>query len=351
MTSRVCSMAAGAAFLLATLSTAFGQSVRFDAPGLIEGRDVTTAEFQSLHPREKLVEFAWEISVDMGVEKVEDVSTLSLRLHTLESDVTIVDYGPRTVIDSDVDGPIAVEQIDESSSSLGLQAGTGGSLPWTAGATAGVGGKNAQSIKYKKKPAQQAIVSSGIWDRGMGLFIKLRKSSQQPLDGMHPVQLTLRMPSQWRTGYLRLECEAFGQKESRINEPTVVSLGKRVFLLPLLIEGDEEARVRARAIQQSENTLRSAARSKLDRAKPETLWGEITRWSQPEKKSPLSSTWIERVTTSSSHSTATVEANLPREVAIALKDYARQKQAFAELRSSRVAEKPISKADPASDRK
>ncbi len=348
MTSRICAAAVLAATLLITISDALGQSVRFDAPGFVEGRDVTSAEFQSLHPRERLVEFSLEISADFGVTGHDDAAALSFRLHTLESGVTIVDYCPRTVIDSEVDGTIAVERVDETNSSLGFQANTGGSLPIIANASAGVGGKNAQSVKYKKKPDQQLLVASGVWDRGTGLFIKVHKMSQQPLDGMHPIQLTLRMPIDWRTGYLRLECEAIARKDSRKSEASFSSLGKRVFLIPLLIEGDEEARIRARAIHQAESVLRAAARSSADRAKPDNLLEEFSRWAQPEKKAKLDAPWLERVTTNVSSPTSAVEANLPRSVSIALKDLTRQKQSFAVLRQPRLAEKPLLQGQPLS---
>ena len=347
MTSRICAAAVLASTLLIAFSDSWGQSVRFDAPGFIEGRDVSNAEFQSLHPRERLVEFALELSADFGIAGHENASAIAVKLQTVESDVTIVDYGPRTTLDSEVDGSITVENIDESSSSFGLQASTG-SMPWSAGANAGMGGKNAQSVKFKKKPEQQLLISSGIRDRGTGLFIKFRKTSQRPLDGMHPIQLTLRVPGDWRTGFLRLECEAIARKESRLSETSYSSLGKRIFLIPLLIEGDEEARVRVRAIHQAESALRVAANSSIDRYKADNRWEEITRWAQPEKKSSPNAPWLERVTTSVSTSPTSVERDLTRAVSIALKDYSRQKLAFGNLRQPRLAEKSVSQGQPLS---
>lgn len=317
--------------LLLSLSTGWSQTVRFDVPALAEGREVSNVEFQSLHPSEKLVSFAFEFAADFGFSKSDDVAAILVKLHTMEPDVTIADYCPRNLVDSEIDGPISVEQLEESSSGLGIQADTGTVWPVHANTNASIGGKNGQTLRFEKKPEQQLQVSSGLMERGTALFVKFFRTSQQPLEGMHPVRLTLRMPIQWRTGFLRFECEAVLRKDSVLNEASFSSSGKRSFLIPIFIEGDEEARIQARAIRHAESELRAATAASTERSKPNNLLEEVGRWARSEKKPDLGAQWLERVTNSVPAKSSKIDFDLPREVSIALKDYNRQKQMFRAL--------------------
>jgi hypothetical protein len=320
-------------FTVLTLAAvhASDQTVRFDAPGFIEGREIDDAEFQTLHTNERLVEFSWEIAANFGVADLNGVTALSFRLHTLQPDVTIVDYCPRTLLESNIEGPIEVEKVDESNASLGISLNSGNSLPLNLGANAGVGGKNSQSLRYHQRPAQQLLISSGLEDRGLGLFVKLRRSSQFPLEGTHPIRVTLRLPRQWRTGFLRLDCEAIARKDSRLGESIYQSLGKRRFLIPILIGGDEEARLKARAIQQAEGALRASVLAEAGRGKSDRWMQELSSWGQQENSTRLDAQWLDRVITASPTSALSMRENLPKDVAISLKDFSRRKLAFVAL--------------------
>lgn len=333
MTLRV--RATAPAFVLLIVGLAWADDrdpkIRFDAPAFIEGRQVSLAEFESLHPHEKIVEFSWEISADFGLSGNSDLTAIIVRLHTSEPDVTIVDYCPRSIVDSPFDGPIEIEREKETSSNLGFQANTASAMSWGANANAGVTGKNAQTIRFQQKPPQSLLVSSSLIDRGTGLLVKFRKTEQNPLEGAHPIGLTLRMPANWRTGFLRLELEAISQKESRWSDGSVQSLGKNTFLIPILMEGDEDARQQLRHIRQSEIALRAAVSSRLKRQKPETLWDEISIWPRSTTSTAIDSKWLEQVLSTFPRSVESETSRLPRELAIALKDYSRARNAFRSI--------------------
>jgi hypothetical protein len=333
MTLRVRATAPALLVLAATFAWAddHDPKVRFDAPAFIEGRQVSLTQFESLHPQEKIVEFSWEISADFGLSGNRDLTAIILRLHTSEPDVTIVEYCPRSVLDSPIEGPIEIEREKETSSNLGFQANTASAMSWGANASAGVSGKNAQSVRFQQKPPQSLLVSSSLIDRGTGLLVKFRKTEQNPLEGAHPIRLTLRMPAGWRTGFLRLELEAISQKESRWSSSSVQSLGKNTFLIPILMEGDEDARQQLRQIRQSENALRAAVSSRLKRQKPETLWDEISIWPKSASSSAIDSKWLEQIFSTIPRSVESEASRLPRELAIPLKDYSRARNAFRSI--------------------
>ena len=331
MSSRKCVLTVVVTGFLLGISSCWGQTVGFDVPGLSEGREVTDVEFQSLHPSEKLVKFSLELAADFGFDASDDVAAILLKLHSTQPDVTIIDFCPRNVVDSEVAGVITVEQVDESNSVLGIQANTGTALPWSASTNASIGGKSGHSLRFEKKPDQHLQISSGLTDRGAGLFIKLYRTSQQPLEGMHSIRLTLRLPSQWRTGFVRMECEAVLRKDSLFEESSFHSTGKRSFLIPIFIEGDEAARVQARTIRDAEGTLRAATAARVQRAKPNNFLAEVSRWSQVAPTHRVSPEWLERVTNSVSAKPASQDVNLPGEISVALKDYSRQKQTFLKL--------------------
>ncbi len=341
MTSCKCVLSFVATGFLLGISSCWGQTIGFDVPGLAEGREVSDMEFQALHPSEKLVNFSVELAADFGFDASDDVAAILLKLHTTQPDVTIVDFCPRNVVDSEIAGVIAVETTDESNSALGIQANTGAGLPWQAATNASIGGKNGQTVRFERKPERQLQVSSGLADRGTGLFIKLYRTSQQPLEGTHPIRLTLRMPSQWRTGFLRMECEAVLRKDSLFDETSFRSTGKRSFLIPVFIEGDETARVQARAIRDAEGSLLAATTASIKRAKPNNFLAEVTRWTQLDQTPRVSPEWLERVTNSVSAKPAGQDAKLPREISIALNAYSRQKQTFLGLGQNRPAESVV----------
>lgn len=349
MTSRVRAAAPAFFWLIVPLAFASDQEVRFDAPAFVEGRTIPQEEFQSLHPNEKLVDFAWDVSAEFGVVGAPEAATIIMRLHTVEPDVTIVDYCPRSVLDSDVAGPIEIERANESSSNLGFQANSAAALSWGANASAGVSGKNSETVRYQKKPPLNLSVSSSLMDRGTGLLVKIRKSEQLPLEGVHPVRLTLRMPLAWRTGFLRLEVEAISQQNSPWSGKTLRSLGKKSFLIPILLEGDEDARLQARALRQAEKALRAAANAKAGSAQPTGVLADFSRWAQADRKSQSPSQWLDRVT-SSYPSAKSDSGDLPRGVSVALKDYQHQLNRYLRLPSGTLAESATSQADLRSGR-
>jgi hypothetical protein len=324
--------------LAATIATAIwlsatiacGQTARFDAPDLAEGREVTDAEFRSLHPSEKLTEFPIEVAADLGFAPSENIVAMMFQLRVLDPGVTIADFQPRSMNDSEIDGTIKVATSDETSGGLGFQVDSATALPWHIGSSANVGGKSSQSVQFERKPVRQPQISSGLVDRRSGLFIKLFRTAQQPLEGMHPIVVTLRMPARWRTGFVRLECEAISKKDSLLSETSYASSGHRSFLIPIFIAGDESARIQALAIRKSEQALRSAVAASERQVKPKTILAEVAQWGRNENKPSLTPTWLERVTNSPLNMPNT-EADLPRGVAVAFKDHAQQKKAFLEL--------------------
>lgn len=235
--------------------------VRFDAPVSVAACDTGPAEAGSTDPAFRLVRLDIPVSTRVTSDARRDLLQMQIELRTAGSGVQVIDYAPRTTLYSDIDGPVSVQQGEESSRNLGLD--IGGSLVETVklGATVGGGTSRNQTESFQRIPEQKLLLASGSSHRGSGVYFKFRASPQTTLEGGHELSITLRVPRSWRGGIVRVDCTASGTAAGMLGRVEPFLAGTESFLVATWLEGDDRARAIVSRYCEVEARLRHVAAS------------------------------------------------------------------------------------------
>ena len=247
----------------------------------------------------------------------------------------LVDYGPRTEVASEITGPIQIKKTNETSQSLGV--GLDGSYARLARGHAGVdlGSKEVDSYQLEKHAPVQAVTASGTFDRGRGVFYKLRWTSQQVLEGVKTFQLTLQVPPSWR-GCL-IDVSVVAQAEGRAFagfEPSVKTLGAAHFVVAVHRAGDTEAALRARDLFEAESSMRTLAAELPRRSSNASLgaWMRNVTAKFDSKSQPVGDRWMPRLLRGEADPYLDKQIRkLPMPVRVAVLDYIDIRDEFAEM--------------------
>jgi hypothetical protein len=234
--------------------------VRFDTLPVVECRDVTTDEFATTNPNERLVQARLEISSLITQGDEENLLQFFYRITSPHRGLQVVDYQPRTTAASDYAGNIGVEKRNESSRSAGL-AVTGAFDPLIKITGSGdLGSKNSSSVRYELVPPQESVAAAGTIARGHGVYFKLKRMRQALLEGAKEFVVTVRVPRSWRGDYVHVHCEAKGIQRGMFRQlDEEVVCGQGDFLVALCLAGDEPSKEAAGHFIESSRTLRQAA--------------------------------------------------------------------------------------------
>ena len=231
-------------------------TVTFDTSYLVVCRDVTTPKANESHPSEKLIEAKFEIS-SLVHERSEELLELLYRIESPRLVVRVVDYLPRTKLDTAYAGNVSVDRGNESSRSLG--AGVAGNYqPTLSGnVSASRGNKDTTKYHYELLPPLELVAASGTLRRGTGAYFKIKASPRVALEGSRQFVIVMRVPQARRADYVRVSCEALGGGRGG-----AYSFGRSRFLVALYMDGDLEARDAAATFVLAERRLRSIAAAK-----------------------------------------------------------------------------------------
>ena len=305
------------------------QTVRFDVPPFTEGRPLDDPAFLQPRPAERLLEFQVDVAAGLNPEATKSVNALELELQFLDPRGWIHDYAPQYVAESGVEGVINVESTREHNAGAGLKAQTAAAL-WNLESHASGGNRHAETLKYARIPEAAPVVSSTLFARRSGVTFKILRSPHHPVEGIHPLRLILRVPSDWRSSFLRVTCTAISHSESPLakNSRTV---SRAVFLVPLVIEGDAAALAAVGHFRDAERQLRIALHAQAQR-RPAAPLAELVGWRRPGTPvAALDAAWLERVLTQSLDPQAEEIRDLPQSVSIPLKDYLHARRAVTQL--------------------
>ncbi|MBM4000028.1 MAG: hypothetical protein FJ297_10910 [Planctomycetes bacterium] len=236
-----------------------GDLVEFDVPRSIACRDVSTEEFVALNPRERLMEARVPVSTLLRTEErglIEFLYRLDCRAYGEE----IVDYAPKTTLETPLAGNVGVERRTEDSRNAGLSvAGDWDPLGKGTG-SAGISTKEMNTVKYDLLPPMDAVAASGTMNRRSSVYFKLRPTPRASLEGAREFTVVLRVPKEWRGEYVVVRCQAIGHRRSAapsLDDRGV--LGDRTFSVALYGQGDAEAKAMAERFAESEWRMRRAA--------------------------------------------------------------------------------------------
>jgi hypothetical protein len=232
--------------------------VRFDVPSAIPSCDVTAPDRGQHDPR--LVEIVIPVSVLAGCRSDQRVLEMMIQIRGLGNGIQVADYGPRTRLYSDIDGPIAVEQRQDRNSSVALGAAGTAADVLQLDAKASTGKTSGHTERYQRIPEQKLLLASGTINRGSGAYFKFRHSPQTTLEGGHEIILVLQVPPSWRGGLLRVDCLASGKEKYLLGEGDF-SAGQASFVVATWLKGDVEARQTVQQYSMLESQIRNFARS------------------------------------------------------------------------------------------
>lgn len=246
--------------------------VQFDVNRIVACRNVTAVEFARANSDEKLIQARLQVSALVYRGQAEDISECLYRFEnptdTLQpaGTVQVVDYLPRTTMDSSVAGNIRVQRSNEGNKQLSLN--VGGSVELAHGSLGASRSKTTRSaLEYELLPPQDMVAAVGTTGRGTGVYYKLRRTAQVSLEGSRDFVITLRVPVNWRGGQLRAVCQAL-----RRSGDVAQTIGSGAFVIPLYLHGDAAAKQHAQALSDAENRLYALANQHGE---------EIRRRSQP----------------------------------------------------------------------
>ena len=246
--------------------------VQFDVSRFVACRNVTADEFARANGDEKLIQARLQVSALVFQGQAEHISECLYRFEnptdTLQPSgaAQVVDYLPRTTMDSNVAGNIRVQRSNEGDKQLSLN--VGGNVELAHGSLGASRSKSTRSaLEYELLPPQEMVAAVGTTGRGTGVYFKLHRTPQISLEGSRDFVITLRVPANWRGGHLRAACQAM-QRSGDLAQ----TIGSGAFVIPLYLDGDADAKQRAQALSGAENRLYALARRHGE---------EIRRRSQP----------------------------------------------------------------------
>jgi len=238
-------MLLGATVLAWSATTQAGPPrVHFDVSYSVECRDVTPQEFSETNPQSKIVEARFQVSSLIGRGKESDVRELMYVVWSPEKRLRVVDFEPKTQLESEVTDAIEVIESGERASSLNggvnvqFEPWAGVHVAPSAGASQ-VSKKNLQQ-KYSKLPPKQLMVASGTTRREHGVFFKMKPSTQASLEGQKEFVCLFVVPAGWRGDYVYVDCAATPRDRSPWSSAD--DCGSRRVLVGLYFQGDAEAK-------------------------------------------------------------------------------------------------------------
>ncbi len=257
----------------------------FDVPALVGVRVVELDEHPPRSPSQKTIEVVIPVSTESRSSDRNRVEEYRFDVFWNRNIYPICDYGPRTQTVSEIEGLISVDKTTERNSSLGLTLGSSYQSMLTGSGTAEIGSRNGTRLHYQEIPQHELLVASGTIHRGTGAFFRFHPSRTESLEGGRDLVVAFQVPRSWRAGVLQVECQARGSRKVLAwSEDFDFS---RAFVLPIYLEGDDQAREAAAEFVRSEQRLRKNWQN--HRRQPEreplgqlqAIFAPIRAWKKP----------------------------------------------------------------------
>ena len=244
------------AWLFLTSSLQAQELIRVDVPALAEGRELVSPFSEGSEAgaaQEKLVQLTLPVSIWLDPSARDSFYAVEFKISWARSLYPLVDYWPKSSLQSDIAGVVLTEQHSEKRLSGGVA--TDGLLQ-TFATVANASGALEQQInrRYAEIPDREPLVESGPAERSTGAFFRFHDSRQVLVEGGRELQLLYRLPPTWRAGLMIVESRVY-QRVGLGEEPRVSY--QRRFTLPVHLADDQSAKLQAVAYIQAESQLRS----------------------------------------------------------------------------------------------
>jgi hypothetical protein len=240
-------------------SLAARPEVEFDAATLVAADDITTAAFRAAHPGEKLVAVRMEISSLVRRGDAADIAEVLYRVEAADREMRVFDFAPKTTFAPLAVGAVAVERDAETQTRLRANV-AGRYFPFAEGDAAFDHEANEQTrLRYELPAPREVVVTAGSTQRRRGVFVKLRASRRESLEGDKAVVVLFVVPQNWRGGVLQVDAEARATVGGVLGKDgDAVVVGEQSFATGVYISGDLVARDAVERMIAAEKTWRDA---------------------------------------------------------------------------------------------
>lgn len=315
------------AFGGATIADADSLCVRFDVVQIAGAADVSSDEFLTANPDEKLIRIRLPISslVHLGSED-SLLQYLYLVSGSAASSFQIEDYAPKTTLASDVAGPISIEQNSGNSTNIGIKADAPADLPVNVDASASRNVSSSNLQRLQRLPPKYLIAASGTMHRGLSAYFKLRPSSQTTLEGEKTFEIVARVPYNWRAGLIHVRCAAYASDKHKAAKKSPNVCANEQFVVGVYIDGDEVAKQRVWELAQKQHQLQAVAQQHAGTIDDERFpslghkLGAVFSVTKPR----IPAEWLDQLLMSSDFQD--FERHLPRKVRSAATEYRQARQ-------------------------
>lgn len=235
-------------FIVFFCSDLFAQPVRFDCPAVSSARLVDASDDR------KVIEIRVPISMS-ALESNVQVDELKAEISWNRNANPIVNYGPSTLLQSKFDGPVAVEKKSESQRTLAAKVSTSYVDLVSPSLEADLKKTNTETRSFDEVPEHDLVVASGPIQRGTGAYFSFLPSRTETLEGGRELVVAFDVPAYWRSGMLQVTMTAIGRQRKLGFFSEELDFA-RIFMLPIYLEGDDQARRAAFEFSRSEQRLR-----------------------------------------------------------------------------------------------
>jgi hypothetical protein len=243
-----------------SLSDAAERTIEFDVVSVVAAQEAISIEGVQTGPDEKLIAIRLQVSTYVPPQSRREVKDLVITFDNPSPAFQVVDFFPKTTLDSRFAGPVTMQSSLERK--LGVEVDATGIYKCLTGVTLGGSLHDARSssTEFKLAPPKEVVAASGTIQRGRGVYFKLRPSANETIEGAKEFLIVARVPRSWRADLARVRCTASGDVPSTIvpmaESPLIAQCD---FLIGLYLDGDVPARRAAERFVASEQWLRRVA--------------------------------------------------------------------------------------------
>lgn len=221
-------------------SRADAPKVQFDMPAVVTAFDTSAPGERRAVTCDLVLSSLVTGPADAAAKESRPIDHLLVRL-SLRDRLPVVDFAPKTELQSEYAGPIAVTTKDEQTDSFGLNVDTSVHGIGAGHLGADDSRKRSDSTQFQRQAPLQAVIASGTTDRGHGVYFKLRWTTQQVLEGEKHFCVTFAVPEIWRGGLLDVSVSAIGIDHSMFGSSKWRPLASRDFVVAVHQQNDPQA--------------------------------------------------------------------------------------------------------------
>lgn len=250
--------------------------VHVDVPAMIVGEEVAANVVGQPGFGGRYVRIRFRVTTFVNPTFGGEVTEYGIQIASPQQTMRVVDFWPRTVTYSDVNGDVAVQQSAQSHKDLKLDV-NGGFQPFVAGTLqGGIGNKNSVTESFQRKAPSRELVNSGTSHRGFGAFLKFRPGPIVAAEGARDIAILVEVPQSWRGDLLQVQVTASGSRSSNRSRSEFLAGAQN--WVAVHQAGDPQAASRVREfVQQEQRLLRVASQAQEQVAEKSlpTVWHRI----------------------------------------------------------------------------